>query len=49
MWKDKGAGESKGNWADGGVVVPVPEIRRPGTVWERENMHLEESFGNLDM
>lgn len=40
MWEDKGAGESKGNWADSGVVVPVPEIRRPGREWERENIKL---------
>ena len=46
MWEDKGTGEAKVKWADGGVAEPGPEIMRPGgRMWERENTELE-PFGS---
>ena len=42
MWEDKGTGEAKAKWADGGVAEPGPEIIRPGgRVVERGNAELE--------
>lgn len=44
MWEDKGEAEAKGNWADGGVVVPpLPDIRNSrGRGWERKNIKLQQ-------
>ena len=43
MWEEKGEAEAKGNWADGGVVVPLLDIRNSrGRVWERKNIKLQQ-------